>query len=132
MEKIITVLTFLVSLSLFSTVTFAATGEGTIDEIKVCGTGSGYAQPGWKNLLFFKLSDDQWFVTPLNHALNDADNDNNATYSIIMTAYSSRYKVKVNANYNVSSSWYQPCGITAVGGLRHLVGDYIALKEYVQ
>jgi hypothetical protein len=55
--------------------------------------------------------------------------DMNTTYSLVMSAYSSRYKVKVNANYPVSSS-YIKCGIAPVAGLWTRDGDYIALKEY--
>jgi hypothetical protein len=129
MKKLTTLLMMLTSITFFSTSALAAEGEGTVDEVRVCTTGS---YPGWINFTYFKLSDGQWFVFHNNFGgtASNSDIDMNATYSLVMSAYASRYKVKVNANYPVPSASYTKCGITPVAGLWNVGGDYIALKEY--
>ena len=129
MKKITMLLTLLASFTFFSSSVIAAEGEGTIDEIRVCGAAS----VGFVNNTFFKLSDGQWFVIFTTHTNPGGYNDN-ASYSLAMAAYAARYKVKVKATHNPSSlPSYNYCdGIAPSGILYNDAGDYIALKEYSQ
>lgn len=125
MKKLTTLLTLLASFTFFSSSALAVEAEGTIDEVRVCGASS---QGNWINLTYFKLSTGQWFFILTNYLLDDQDD--NTTYSLVMTAYTSRYNVKVNANYKAGDTAYNRCGVTPAAGLWSTEGDYIALKEY--
>jgi hypothetical protein len=125
MKKLTTLLTLLASFIFFSSSVLAVEAEGTIDEVRVCGAGNGT----WVNFTYFKLSTNQWFFILTNFGPS-GDYDDNSAMSLVMTAYASRYKVKVNANYSVGDAAYNLCGVMPAGGLWNVKGDYIALKEY--
>lgn len=129
MKKLFTLLACFLSLGFFSTATFAVTAEGTIDEVRICGTGLGGTD--WRNAILFKLSTDQWFFSYANHSSGSNDYDSNFTYSHIMSAHSSRFKVKVNATENASDATSVfDCGVTPVAGLFNNNGDYISIIEF--
>lgn len=125
MKKVIAILSCVLSLSFFGSVALAAIGEGTVDQIRVCGA-SGV---GWNSVTYFKLSDGQWFWVYSNHKYDDRDS--NDVMSVIMSAHASRYKVKVDFTETHSGSLSR-CGVNAVSGFNWQEGDYIAIIEYDQ
>jgi hypothetical protein len=114
----------LASFTFFSSSALAVEAEGTIDEVRVCGAENS----NWVNVTYFKLSTGQWFFIFTNFAKLAAYNYN-AAMSLVMTAYTGRYKVKVNANVHVGNAAYNRCGVTAAAGLWDAEGDYIALRD---
>ena len=130
MKKITTLLIMLTSFLFFSTSALAVEAEGTIDEVRICGSGNGGT--GWKNHVLFKLSTGQWFYSYANWAGVSHDYDGNFVYSHVMTAYSSRYKVKVKASHAPPAAGFD-CGVGSVAaGLWDTSGDDIAITEYSQ
>ncbi|MFT7387959.1 MAG: hypothetical protein ACI8VC_001203 [Candidatus Endobugula sp.] len=127
MKKLTTLLILLASFTFFSTSVLAVEAEGTIDEVRVCGASAN----NWVNVTYFKLSTGQWFFIHTNYK-DVADRDDNASMSVVMTAYSSRYRVKVNVNHGIGNAKYNRCGITPAAGLWDAEGDYIAITEYSQ
>jgi hypothetical protein len=127
MKKLTALLTLLASFTFFSSSVLAVEAEGTIDEVRVCGAKN----KNWINFTYFKLSSGQWFFILTNYAAASS-HDDNAAMSLVMNAYSSRYKVKVNANYKAGDASYNRCGVEPVAGLWNTEGDYIALIEYSQ
>lgn len=124
MKKLILLLVSTLTIGIFSSSALAVEAEGTVDEIRVCG----FSYNSWRNLTYFKLSSGDWFYILTNDTANPADD--NATLSVVMSAYASRYKVKVNANWTHHPYSNERCGISGAVGFWNNDGDYIALKEY--
>jgi hypothetical protein len=85
----------------------ALDGQGTVEQIKICGTGSG----AWLNYLFFRLSDGSWFGL-YGHYYNGSSaqsaTDTTAS-SAVYFAMASKIPLKVRATYSNITG----CGITA-------------------
>lgn len=123
MKKLAALLAMLASFTFFSSSALAVEVEGTVDEVRVCLSNSQY----WSHYTFVKFSDGQWISFSTNYGVN-GDYDDNASFSLIMTAYASRYKVKVKATGHQTTL----CGITSAAGFHNTKDDYVALTEYSQ
>lgn len=122
------ILSCILSLGFFSSSTLAVEAEGTIEEVRVCSLSVAH----WRGVTYFKISDGTWFYI-LTHSSEGTDSDDNASLSVVMTAYASRFKVKVRATATSSATMSQDrCGVSNANVFWGVDGDYIALKEYVE
>ncbi|MEZ5525273.1 MAG: hypothetical protein R3E62_10000 [Pseudomonadales bacterium] len=96
MNKIVPVISLFLIL-VFSPLSHALQGQGKVEEIKICGTGS--SSYGWYNYVFFKLSDGNWFGIYGNNENRNAEM--NFNHSVLLTAFSMGLDVEVKANYGV-------------------------------
>lgn len=117
MKKVL-VVSQLALLLIFSSPSFALEGQGKIVEIQSCG--SGLPDTTWRNYIFFKLTDGNWFGVYGNHGVGDYDSSLN--HAILLTAFSMRLDVEVKATYSVVTG----CGITASMHYANL-NDYLRI-----
>ncbi len=115
------------SLALINSPAMALETEGTVEEIRVCG--SGINPSSWVNFTYVRMSDGSWFHLYTNSGAGDFDD--NQSYSLVMSAYVSNLKVKVKATTPVSGASVPSCGLTTkpTVGFRSKNGDYIALVK---
>lgn len=111
------------SLTMFSFNSLAAVGEGTINEIRVCGATSS----GVNSMTYFKLSDGQWFW--IHTDFPSGDQDGNDVMSVILSAHAARYKVKVNLTQQHAGHSAR-CNTNAVAGYAWSEGDFISIVEF--
>lgn len=111
---------FITIFFLFSSISYATDGQGTIQEIMECqDTG------GWKKLLF-KLTDGQWFGIAANFTgSSSTDFDQNLTSSLVKMAFISQLQLEVRISYDENKV---SCGITHAYQWDTL-GDYIKIKQ---
>lgn len=108
MNKYRLILPMLLLFSL-SPMVHALDGQGTIEEVMSCSTGD---QNGarWREILLFRLSDNNWFGVNADYAAPTAsDFDSNFSISLVLMAFSSRSPVEVRATHATSTY----CGVSA-------------------
>ena len=119
--RIIFVLTFILPFNLQ-----AATYEGTVKGVKVCGAYEKY--PGWLTMVLFQLNNDKWFGLRGNHYERDngGNQDRNMYYSLVMSAYTTQDPIEIGMNDSLRV--INLCGVSA-----NMVdikdGDYIYIKK---
>ena len=108
---------------LVSPMAHALDGAGTIEEVMNCGTGQ--PDPGWKQVLLFKLSDGKWFGIFADHISSAAsDYDSDSAVSMVLTAFTARLPVSVSISYQNRTF----CEITAAMHWSK-AGDYIKIAR---
>lgn len=118
---------FLLLTLIFSPLSYALDAKGTIDEIKICGTGHTKT-PRWIRTLQFKI-DNKWFGTYSEyHNRDSSDYDNDQTTSLLMMAYAQNSIVEIRATDRWSDN-HNKCGITEGGVFHDNAGDYIKLAR---
>ena len=116
---------FLLLTLIFSPLSYALDAKGTIDEIKICGTGI----KGWIRTLQFKI-DNKWFGTysDYNYGVGSTDHDDDQSTSLIMMAYAQNAVVDVRFTTAWGSA-HNKCGVSQGATFRGNAGDYIKLSR---
>lgn len=114
---------------LFSPLSFAEYAKGTIEEVKICGTGNTGSYR-WIRTLQFKV-DNKWFGTYADNFFSgggSTDLDNNQTTSLVMMAYAQNLVIEINAT-DIWSSIHKVCGSETGHIFDDNAGDYIKLSR---
>lgn len=106
----------------FSPASFALDGVGTIEEVRLCS----YPNSNWKNMLFFRLSDGNWFGVygHFRASSSAAYGGDSPGQSLVLLAYANNHTVNVRATY----ATFTQCGVTA-NMLFDKAGDYVAVSK---
>ena len=110
-------------LLLASPLSFAQEAKGIIEEIRICGTGTG--EPGWARTLQFKV-DGKWFATWADFYGNTEGYDNNISTSLLFMAASQKLSVHIKAN-TPWHPYHKQCGITGGKIFHKNSGDFIRI-----
>ncbi|MGF1763860.1 hypothetical protein [Aliivibrio kagoshimensis] len=112
-------------LMLFSTTVNAEYQKGTIDKIRMCGTG----ESGWIRTVQFQING-KWFGTYADHhyGAGGTSYDNNQTTSMLFMAFSQAKVVEINANGGWDK-YFTKCGQANGITFHGRGGDYIQLSR---
>ncbi|MCL6270761.1 hypothetical protein M3P05_12585 [Sansalvadorimonas sp. 2012CJ34-2] len=113
----------------FSPVVSAEQAKGVIEEIQICGTGSGLMPgQGWIRTIQFKI-DGKWFGLAADyygHPTGDVDNE--ISVSLIYMAYAQNLVVDIKA----TDPWWdfhKACGVSQGAQFHGSAGDYIRIAR---
>ncbi len=123
MKKLALIFLLITPLTVFSSISSAVEVEGTIQEIRVCAR----ATKAWTHMTMLKMSGGEWVGMYSNYG-QSADYDLNHSFSLLMSAYTSRLKVKLSGTYPPQTH----CGITPVMVIGNNTNNYVAIIEYNQ
>ncbi|MBL4830981.1 MAG: hypothetical protein JKY55_13990 [Aliivibrio sp.] len=107
---------------------YAGYEKGTVDVLRMCGTGNTSSN-GWIRTLQFKVNG-KWFGTyaDYNYSAGSTDYDNSQTTSLVLMAYAQKEVVEVNFTRKWSGE-FTKCGNETGNVFYGEAGDYIQLSR---